>query len=321
MKTLLTGIFFLFCLYLHAQKNTKVVINQKGFENKHELTVALNFKVLEGVKDGEIIFEETMKIEKPMYGMIIKNNGQYAGFWIEPGKGEVTITKDNFSESIQVKGSKSHEAYLRVRYAKDKNSFKHNFLKHKNNEGALYVLNKEFQSKSFDTEELKTLFNSTDRKNLLPQLEAYLNTVDITKMKVGEQIFDFTANDQNGHSFSTEDYRGKYLLLEFSATACAPCWHGYPDMIEESKKYKELRVLTYNEDNSIETWNKIARERNISLDWPVLWDGENKADVFEVFNIKGTPYYFLISPEGKVLDSWFGSKIEHLGKALKANMK
>jgi glutathione peroxidase-family protein len=140
-------------------------------------------------------------------------------------------------------------------------------------------------------------------------------------VKVDSEIYDFTGQDKDGNSFNTKDYRGKYLLLDFAATGCGPCWSGYPELVTETSKYDNLEVLTFNQDDAIETWQSIADQRDIQLDWPVLWTGETKKEVFEIYNIQGWPNFFLISPEGKVLHNWMGSGGEQLQSTLSKFVK
>ena len=78
--------------------------------------------------------------------------------------------------------------------------------------------------------------------------------------------------------------------------------------------------MTYNQDFSIKGWEKQAERLNINIEWPVLWESENKAEVFSKYGVDGWPYFFLISPEGKVLEAWFGSRKGRLVSALKKHI-
>jgi hypothetical protein len=57
------------------------------------------------------------------------------------------------------------------------------------------------------------------------------------------------------------------------------------------------------------------------LPWPVLWKGDNKLEIFERYNVEGWPLHFLISPEGKVIDTWYGSGGNRLAKKLGKQIK
>jgi len=318
--TLLLAVFLTTTL---SAQTTKVTIRQEGFGNKHELRVMINNKFVEFNEKGALVYETKMNIDKPVYGMVLNKKSMYTGFWIEAGKGDVIIKKKGFPRSTEVKGSKSHQVYQSLKFPKDNKAFIQSFIENKTNPIALEVLNSTFKFKKFEQDELQRMYNATlpDDQFALASVKAYLNTLGLEKVIQGGEVVDFSGKEQNGTLYHTKDYRGKYVLIDFAATGCGPCWEDYPNMIEESKKYENLQVVTYNEDSAIETWNKIAKSRNIEIPWPVLWKGENKLEVFERYNVEGWPLHFLISPEGKVLDTWFGSGGTKLASTLKEHVK
>lgn len=323
MKHVTSLIILFIGLSVHGQNTTKVIIRQQGFGKKHELKVVFGNQLVESNDKGEILYEKEMEIDKPVYGMILNKNNRFTGFWLEPGKGEVIVRKKGFPQATEVKGSKSHEVYLSLRFADDNAAFIRAFMENKDNPIALDVLNSTFKFQEFEQEELQSMFDavSADNEKLLPYVSAALNTFGLDDVTLDSQIVDFTGDDQNGNSYNTKEYRGKYLLLDFASTGCGPCWLGYPDMIEEVEKYENLQVLTYNEDAEIEAWNNIAKRRNIELPWPVLWKGQNKLEIFERYNVEGWPLHFLISPEGKVIETWYGSGKNQLNKYLEKHLK
>ena len=274
-------------------------------------------------EQGELLFEKDMEIKEPVYGMVLNKSSMYSGFWLEPGNGEVVIKKKGFPGSTKVPGSSSHEVYQSLKFPKDNEAFIQAFMENKENPIALDVFNSTFKFKKFEQKELQDMVDAVAQKDryAVSNVDAYLKTYGLEKVKVGSQIVDFKGEDQNGNSFNTEKYRGKYLLLDFAATGCGPCWAGYPDMVEQASKYENLQVLTYNEDSAIDAWNKLAKDRDIDLPWPVLWKGEDKLQVFERYNVEGWPLHFIISPEGKVLETWFGSGGNTLANNLKKHVK
>lgn len=301
----------------------KVIIRQQGFGKNTKLTLNFNDGMFELNTANEIIFEAELKLDKPIYGMIIQKNGKYAGFYIEPGATEVIIKKKGYPKSLEVPGSASHQVYHAVHHAKNRKAFSSAVLAHQDSPIALEQLELGFKFQRMSIEELQTLFDNLkpENQNRLPLLKAFLNTANIEKIIPGNPLYDFTAEDRNGNIFSTEDYRGDYLLIDFASTTCGPCWAGYPDMIELASEYNNLQVITYNEDFMVDQWKDFANRQRLRLPWPVLWYGQNKAEVFEIYNVEGWPLLFLVSPEGEVLDAWYGSTRNLLNKALKKHIK
>lgn len=319
MKKVIFLLLLFIGLPLISQEKTKVRITQQGYGETHGLRVSFNNSIVDFNPEGDVLFEKEMEITEPVYGIVITPKGRYTGFWLEPGKGEVTIIKKGFPRSTQVADSKTHKAYQSVKFAKSKQALMRDYLTYKDNLGALYYLNNSFPFTKLEASELQKLYDATNEKNhsRLAKLKAFLVTRDIPTVKVNSNIYDFTGQDKDGKNFSTVDYRGQYLLIDFAATGCGPCWAGYPDLIEETAKYDNLKVLTFNEDNAIEGWQGIATSKGIELEWPVLWTGANKKEIFEIYEIKGWPNFFLISPEGKVIDQWMGSGGSRLKSAMK----
>jgi hypothetical protein len=87
-------------------------------------------------------------------------------------------------------------------------------------------------------------------------------------------------------------------------------------MAETLVEYKNLQVLTFNEDYNFKGWQNLADKRNIKLPWPVLWEAENKQEILTSYGINVLPTYLLISPEGIILERWQGGKDEKIEKKL-----
>lgn len=299
-------------------QGTKITVKQDGFGENHQLRLIINGEMLEVIPNGELIYSGELDLTKPVYGMVVNTESKFSGFYVEQGATEVIVKKKGFPSSLEVPGSKSHSIYSSIAHAKNEKDFLSNTLANIESPVALDIFNQRFRFQKLSIEELKQVYNSApkEHKDVLGDLSAFINTAGLEKAEVGGQIIDFEGEDQFGETFSTDQYRGKYLLLDFASTGCGPCWAGYPDMQVQTSKYDNLQVITYNQDNAIEGWNKLAEQRGIKLPWPVLWKGENKLEIFELYNVEGWPLHYLISPEGEILERWYGSGGDRLMKTL-----
>jgi glutathione peroxidase-family protein len=320
MKGIIAYVFLLIGTHVMAQDTIRIY--QQGFGKNADLTLLLNGGRQSLDTSKELVFDLEGNVNKPYFGQILKPNGRYAGFFIEPGATTVTIKKRGFPSSVEVPGSKTHALYQSINYAKNAKAFESAVLANINDTLALQLLDTKFKFEKLKHDKLQMIYDSIapENRSYTPVLNAFLSTYDIEKINIGAQIYDFTGEDRNGNSFNTKDYRGKYLLLDFANTGCGPCWAGYPDMIEVTSQYDNLQVITYNEDDNIEGWKELAEEREIRLEWPVLWYGKNKTEIFEIYNVEGWPLMFLISPEGEVLDAWYGSAKSILVNALQRHL-
>jgi len=108
-------------------------------------------------------------------------------------------------------------------------------------------------------------------------------TVDLAALK-GTLPPAFTLTDLAGRSISTDDYRGRPLILNFWATWCAPCKAETPWLIELRNQYKEsgLEILAISmDDYSAASPKKLADSRavvarfagKLQIPYPVLLGG------------------------------------------------
>ena len=320
MKHILTFMGIALCFSVLSQEKTRLIIKQEGFGKNHNLYASFNNSSLNYNETGEIVYEEEILITEPTYYTVGNfKTSRYTGFWVEPGHGEVTVYKKNFVKATQVKGSKSQEIFYEIKFSKNQEAKKKSIYDNIDHVVTHFYLNQKFQFSGLTDDELQAMYDaiSPEYHGRLKDLHAYLVTRGIPTVRIDSDIYDFTAENESGDTFNTKDYRGKYLLLDFAATGCGPCWTAYPDMIKEVAQYDNLQVLTFNEDDRIKVWNKIAAGQNLEIPWPVLWSGEKKKETFEIYNIVGLPTLLLVSPQGKVLDRWEGASHSQLKQSLK----
>lgn len=115
---------------------------------------------------------------------------------------------------------------------------------------------------------------------------------------------DFTQTDKEGKTFSLSDYRGKYVLLDFWGSWCAPCRKSHPHLVELYKKYKgpafEMLGLAGGESNR-ERWLQAIDEDKLTWRHVNMNENKEKTDVAKLYNIKAYPTKVLLDPEGNIL--------------------
>ncbi|MCG9910706.1 MAG: AhpC/TSA family protein [Flavobacteriales bacterium] len=124
--------------------------------------------------------------------------------------------------------------------------------------------------------------------------------------EVGDPAHDFTAQDVNGNTFTFSNTRGKYILLDFSSSFCLPCIQSIEELYEVHQTYgNSLEIITFSVDAKKSTWlQSIKRD---SLPWKNVWDGNGSfGETCIKYGVQGYPTFFIISPEGIILDRWSG---------------
>lgn len=145
-------------------------------------------------------------------------------------------------------------------------------------------------------EELK----QSDKGKAILQYVFPQNTVSI-----GDDMADGDLYDKNGQLHHLTELKGKYILLDFWSSGCGPCIESIPEMDEIIKTYKDqLNVVGISSDPK-DIWIKYLNEKNpAGYQWNEL--KKERTGLAARYQVQAIPHYFLISPEGKVIDTWKG---------------
>lgn len=124
-------------------------------------------------------------------------------------------------------------------------------------------------------------------------------------VKVGRMLpEDIELKDTLGNVHHLQELRGKYVLLDFWFSGCGPCIESFPEMKEVSEQMADsLEVVSISQDSEKE-WRRASARHGIT--WHNWNDLKRENGIFARFRVSSAPYYFLVSPEGKLIASKFG---------------
>jgi peroxiredoxin len=109
----------------------------------------------------------------------------------------------------------------------------------------------------------------------------------------GKPAPDIVGTDANGNRFRLSDYRGKVVLLTFSANWCGNCVELYPMERELVRKFRDkpFAMLSVSEDETIDTLRASISDGEIT--WRCWWDGEDGV-IRNAWNCRGVPQVFIL---------------------------
>lgn len=125
--------------------------------------------------------------------------------------------------------------------------------------------------------------------------------------EIGALAPTLAAFDLKGNQVSLEQWRGKYVYLNFWASNCGACLAEMPVLERLSRSFKDsIVVVGVNTDR--EAFNIDTLLDDIGVTYPNVRD--QMAMTQERYQVIGTPTAFLIAPDGKVLDQYIGRMTE-----------
>jgi thiol-disulfide isomerase/thioredoxin len=135
--------------------------------------------------------------------------------------------------------------------------------------------------------------NSSAGKQFWDYIEGLKNSV------IGRPVIEFTLPDADNKPIDFKNLAGKYILIDFWASWCAPCRQSFPHMREIYKKYHsdKFEIYSISIDESKAAWLKAVKEENNP--WLQSLDTKNISQ--RGFAVTGVPSTFLIDPNGVIV--------------------
>lgn len=132
------------------------------------------------------------------------------------------------------------------------------------------------------------------------QLKKINHSEKLYSTQKGYHAIPFAGREfSSGDSIKLEDFKGKYVYLDFWGSWCGPCRQEIPNM---KKAYARLDTTRFTilgvAFDQPENLKKAIKE--LEVEWPqIISDQEN--DICGMYNINGYPTTYLLDPEGKIV--------------------
>lgn len=121
-------------------------------------------------------------------------------------------------------------------------------------------------------------------------------------LAIGQPAPGFESFTPNNKSVSLSDFKGKYTLIDFWASWCAPCRQENPNIVKQYQVFKDknFTVLGVSLDNNPGSWLRAIQDDK--LEWTQVSDLQAwSSELVGMYRIKSIPTSYLIDPHGIII--------------------
>lgn len=135
--------------------------------------------------------------------------------------------------------------------------------------------------------------------------KALLNYYNLTKnTDIGSAFTNINALTPDGKAIALSDYvgKGKYVLVDFWASWCAPCRKEMPKIVAIYNKYKDkgFEIVGVSLDEDGDSWQKSIK--SLQMTWPQMSDlkGWDSA-LGKPYGVRSIPFTLLLDKDGNII--------------------
>lgn len=124
-----------------------------------------------------------------------------------------------------------------------------------------------------------------------------------SKVKRGEPFPEFHLKRLDGSSVDNNALQGKYTVVSFYFSTCAPCIKEVPELNALQERRKDINLVAVTYDSTDES-RKFVQEHH--LNWAIVPEARS---LINAVGVKAYPTLALLDPQGKVVDMTFSGTV------------
>src|SRR5690606_23757578 len=148
--------------------------------------------------------------------------------------------------------------------------------------------------------------------NYLPMIQedrtkTYFMTMlqDLKNLTIGNEALSFEAITPENEFKTLSDFKGKYVILDFWASWCAPCLAQAVDFEKHAMAYNkrgDVAFVSLSIDKQESDWRKKVKLNDKHV---IQLYAKNIQELNQFYRIESIPRFIVIDPEGKILNNSF----------------
>jgi len=148
---------------------------------------------------------------------------------------------------------------------------------------------------------------------------------DLDSAAVGTIAYNFSGTELNGEAIKLSDLKGRYVLLDFWGSWCAPCRIGNPHLIELYDKYRDkgIEFIGIASQDKELPWRNAVKKDSIGI-WKNIMDtsqAERGLAIAHKYAVHSFPTKILVDKRGKILGRYKGADGKKLEEDLEKFLK
>lgn len=255
------------------------------------------------IVNGEFTF--TGNLENPYVHTIFLSEKSKIHFFLENSSIEI---KGNINEIENAKIVGSREDSLFRSYKTedifDRKKGMEIMLNYPDYSFAAFTAYYQFQLHNIHIDTLDIIVNSFKEPVTKSEYYKHLKKIlpSIKRVAISQPAPEFSIPNTEQELVDLNDFRGKYILLDFWASWCAPCRATNPELVEIYNRFSnnDFTIIGISVDKDKERWLKAIKADKLA--WTNLSNLNGWDEVSTTYGIKAVPQNFLLDPNGIIID-------------------